>query len=100
MRVCMANSEKQPRKPRGLPGPGGGQPASGGPSIWIQLAAAFAVFLVLSFGYSLVRQYIVDKDEEVPLSQIAADITAGTVTSIEVSGDKITATYEDETKKT
>ena len=93
----MANSRKEAsRKPRG-----GGEPAgAGGPSIWIQLAAAFAVFLVLSTGYSLVRQYFLDKSEEVPLSQIAVDISAGTVVSIEVSGDKITAVYTDETKKT
>jgi capsular polysaccharide biosynthesis protein len=33
-------------------------PASGGPSIWLQLAAAFAVFLVLSAGYSFIRDYM------------------------------------------
>jgi cell division protease FtsH len=73
---------------------------SGGPSIWIQLAAAFAIFLVLSAGYSLVRQYFTGASEEVPLSQIAQDINAGTITSIDVSGDAITATYADKSTKT
>ena len=85
------------RKPR----EGGEKPKpAGGPSIWMQLSAAFAVFLLLSVGYSFVRQYIATEDEVVPLSQIAQDITAGTVTSIAVAGDKITATYADTTTKT
>src|SRR3989338_1094347 len=93
----MAIPEKQlSRKPRGGEKPKQG----GGPSLWVQLAAAFGVFLVLSFGYSFVRQYISTQDELVPLSQIAQDITAGTIVSLEVSGDKITAIYTDETEKT
>lgn len=71
-----------------------------GPSIWIQLAAALAVFLVLSAGYSLVRQYVVDSTESVPLSQIATDINAGKIKSIIVAGDSVKATYNDESKKT
>ena len=94
----MATPEKPiVRKPR----EGGEKPKhTSGPSIWLQLAAAFGVFLVLSVGYSFVRQYITTQDEVVPLSQIAQDITAGTITSLDVSGDKITATYKDETRKT
>ncbi len=94
----MAIPGKQaPRKKQG----GGETPVSGGgPSIWIQLAAAFAVFVILSAGYSYVRQYIFDKSEEVPLSQIAVDIEVGNITSIQVAGDKITAIYVDKTEKT
>src|SRR3989338_10253746 len=66
-----------------------------GPNIWTQLAIAFAAFILLSSGYSLVKQYITGTDETVPISQIAADITAGSITSLEVRGDKITATYAD-----
>ncbi len=68
--------------------------------MWVQLAAAFGVFLALSLGYSFVRQYISAQDEVVPLSQIAQDITAGTIVSLDVAGDKITATYADKTTKT
>ena len=85
---------KQPKK-----GSEGKPPAAGAPSIWVQLAAAFAVFLILSAGYSYARQYFEETPEEVPLSQIAADIEAGTIVSIEVAGDSISAVYTDETKK-
>ncbi len=86
-----------PRKPR----EGGEKPKhTSGPSMWVQLAAAFGVFLMLSLGYSFIRQYVSGQDEVVPLSQIAQDITAGAIVSLDVSGDKITATYTDETKKT
>lgn len=79
---------------------GEGKQPSGGPSIWIQLASAFAIFLVLSAAYSFAREYFTDKSEAVPLSQIATDITAGNIKSIDVSGDSITATYKDDSIKT
>lgn len=66
----------------------------------MQLALAFAIFLVLSVGYSFVREYFVNEPESVPLSQIATDIQAGVIVSIEVSGDTIKATYTDESEKT
>lgn len=78
------------------------KPQKDGPSgqnVWTQLAVAFAVFLTISIGYSLVREYIVGETETVPISQIATDITAGNVASITVSGDKITAEYADKTEK-
>jgi len=93
----MANPEKQP--PRKGRGGGSVPPVSGGPSIWIQLAMAFAIFLALSAGYSLVRQYIATEDETVPLSQIAADINEGKIASLTVGGDSITAKYTDESVK-
>ncbi|OGG57504.1 cell division protein FtsH [Candidatus Kaiserbacteria bacterium RIFCSPHIGHO2_01_FULL_55_17] len=60
---------------------------------------AFAVFLVLSVGYSLVREYVVSDTEMVPLSQIAVDINAGLISSITVEGDSVTAVYADKTEK-
>ena len=95
--MAIAPQQQKNRKPR-IDGPQ--PPQSAGPSIWIQLAIAFAIFLVLSAGYSFARQYFAGTSEEVPLSQIAQDITAGTITSIAVSGDTITATYADASKKT
>jgi cell division protease FtsH len=85
---------RQPASPK--PENAGGD---SGPSIWIQLAAAFAVFLVLSAGYSLVRDYVNKEVESVPLSQIATDITAGKIASIVVAGDSIEATYIDKSEK-
>ncbi|MBI4088402.1 ATP-dependent zinc metalloprotease FtsH [Candidatus Kaiserbacteria bacterium] len=79
---------------------GGGSPVpSRGPSLWVQIAAAVVIFLLLSAGYSLVRQYITTQAEEVSLSQIAQDIEADKISAIDVSGDKLTATYADETEK-
>src|SRR3989344_1507563 len=94
----MANQENQTPKPRKGKNTLGRTP--GGPSIWMQLAMAFAIFLVLSVGYSLVREYVVAEDTEVPLSQIVADINAGAISSIVVEGTSVTATYKDESIKT
>ena len=69
-------------------------------SLWVQLAVAFAIFLVISVGYSFVRQYLTGTNTIVPISQIASDITAENITSIEVAGDNITATYADKSVKT
>ncbi len=71
-----------------------------GPNIWLQLGIAFAVFLVLSAGYSTVRSYFDDKTEEIALSQLALDVRDAKVSSIVVEGDTIKADYTDETKKT
>src|SRR3989344_5424825 len=84
-------AETAPQKPKKL--------GSEGPSLWMQLAMAFAIFLILSAGYSLVREYIVNQSEEIPLSQVAQDIKSGQITSLTVEGDKITATYVDKTEK-
>ncbi len=78
----------------------GGAPQGKGPNLWVQLVAAFIIFLLLSAGYSLVQQYFSQQSESVPLSQIVSDINAGKVTSIEVSGDTVTATYSDKSTKT
>jgi cell division protease FtsH len=75
------------------------QPLGGGPNLWVQIAVAFIVFLTLSLGYSLVRDHIIAPTESVPISQIAADITAGTITSVTISGDDVTVRYADDTEK-
>lgn len=64
-----------------------------GMNIWTQLAIAAVVFLVISAGYSFVREYMGGQDETVPVSQIARDIEAGLVSEIQVSGDSIKAFY-------
>jgi len=69
------------------------------PGLWTQLAIAVAVFLLLSAGYTAVREYWAEGAEEVPLSQIAGDVRAGHVRELVVAGDTITATYNDDTEK-
>lgn len=75
-------------------------PQPEGPGIWMQLAVAFAVFLVLSAGYSAVRQYFENQSEEIALSQLANDLREGKVESIVVEGNTIEATYQDNSAKT
>ena len=70
-----------------------------GPNLWMQMAAALAVFLIITVGYSLVRTYLVEQPEEVPISRIATDISRGAIKSILVEGDKVTAVYLDESEK-
>lgn len=89
----MSKQKKTPKKKEGK-----GTPQ--GPNIWLQVGLAFVIFFVLSAAYASVREYIENTDEEVPLSQIAADIAAGSVSSVSVSGDTIEAMYADETTKT
>ena len=71
-----------------------------GPNMWLQMGIALAIFVVLSAGYSFVRDYMVSKPEEVSLSHIAAGINAGLVSTITVEGDTVTAKYKDESTKT
>ncbi len=75
-------------------------PSSEGPGIWMQLAIAFAVFLVLSAVYSAVRKYIESQSEEIAVSELAADVGQNLVESITVEGDTVKATYKDKKEKT
>ncbi|HEY4513710.1 MAG TPA: ATP-dependent zinc metalloprotease FtsH [Candidatus Paceibacterota bacterium] len=90
----FGNTPQAPRRPRGAP-----QAAPQGPSMWMQLATAFAIFLLLSAGYSFVKEYITAQKEEVPLSQIAQDIQADKIESIVLEGATIKAIYKDQTEK-
>lgn len=74
-------------------------PLPQGPGIWMQLAIAFAIFLILSGAYTAIREYWINPTEEVSLSQIAADVGAGKVSELVVAGDTIKATYTDTSKK-
>ncbi|MBI5004154.1 ATP-dependent zinc metalloprotease FtsH [Candidatus Kaiserbacteria bacterium] len=92
MTASENHDKKKPIKPSGGP--------SLGQNIWFQLVVAFGVFLLLSGGYSLVREYVLTQKEEVPISQIAEDINASKISKIVVAGDAVTATYTDKTEKT
>jgi cell division protease FtsH len=91
------SSEKADKKKKGKP-PVLPQPQGAG--IWVQLAIAFAVFLLLSAGYSVVREYFSNPPEEIALSQLAIDIRDEKVAEISVEGETVNATYKDESKKT
>src|SRR3989344_478645 len=93
--VPMADQEKKQKKE----GRGGAKKSPEPMSFWVQARVAFLIMMGLLAGYGLLNEQLAET-EEVPLSGIASDITAGTVTEITVSGDDITALYKDETKKT
>ncbi len=95
--IMAESSEKSEKKKKGKP-PVLPQPQGAG--IWVQLAIAFAVFLLLSAGYSVVREYFSNPPEEIALSQLAIDIRDDKVSEISVEGETVNATYKDESKKT
>ena len=70
-----------------------------GPSLWVQLLIALGIFILISGGYSLVEQYMTQQSQTVPISQIAEDIASNQIDKVVVSGDSVTATYADGTKK-
>lgn len=67
--------------------------------ILTQLLIALAVFLLISAGYSTVKEYFAKGPEDVPLSQIAADVRAGLVAELTISGNTIEGRYKDESEK-
>jgi hypothetical protein len=92
----MADSSKAPKK---APKPSGKGPM--GPSIWLQLGIAFVIFVVLSAGYSLIRDYINQQKEEVAISEIAERYSRqAKLPTSRWQGDNVTATYSDKSEKT
>ncbi len=61
-------------------------------NFWIQGAITIVVFMLLLSAYSSLTGFFVEK-EEVSLSQLTADINAGLITNIKVSGENLEATY-------
>ncbi len=66
---------------------------------WNNLFSTILIVLVLVSLYSFFSEKT-DKKNEVPLSTLASDIRAGSVESIVVEGDKLTAKYRDGITKT
>jgi cell division protease FtsH len=94
----MATSDNQNnQKKRTRQSGSGGQ--KNGPSIWVQMALAFAIFILVSAGYSLYHDYLASQSPTVPLSQIVNDIEGGKIASVTVAGDQITAVYTDKSTR-
>jgi len=64
------------------------------PQISRQIAMAILVFLLISAAYILISGNL-KESKDVSLSQLANRVSAGEVTKIEISGDKLTATLAD-----
>ncbi len=78
----------------------GGKPLlSGmGGNNWNNLTTSLAIILFLAFIYSVTQQNIAGTPS-IPLSTVASDIASGTVKSIAISGNDLTVTYTDDSKK-
>ncbi len=89
------HSPKSPKTPRGR----GKLSLPPRQPFWVNFGSTILIFLLLVSLYS----FLSDRGEEtqvVPLSQLASDITSGSVTSVKVSGDDLTIIYQDATEKT
>ncbi len=69
-----------------------------GPSFFGNITSTIIIFLILMSVYSLIAG-LTQAPTDVPLSQVAADVAAGSVTTIVVNGDGLVLTYQDGTKK-
>ncbi len=63
------------------------------------LISTVLILLILMSAYSLIAGNA-EKKEEIPLSQVAADVKAGQVESIEVAGDTLSLSYAGDVEKT
>lgn len=71
----------------------------GGPSFFGNLVTTVLIFLLLISAYSLFANFS-RTTSTVPLSQVAADVAAGKVSTITVNGDNLDLIYTDGTDKT
>ena len=84
-----------PKKPRGkkpVPPRLGGWRSPLGGSFFGNLVTTVLIFLLLMSAYSLIAG-IFQPVNEIPLSQVAADVAAGKVASITVNNDELDLTY-------
>lgn len=66
---------------------------------WMHLLATLVVFFVLISAYSIIVEQQNSK-QVIPISELAADVSAGNVTEIVVKGNDLTVTYENGDEKT
>src|SRR5688572_19862159 len=90
---------KKPMRPKGRMPQMPNLPKWGGDSFWVNLATSVLVLLLLAGAYSYFTGADGQARKDVALSQIAQDINAGAVKSIEVSGDELKISYADESEK-
>ena len=66
--------------------------------LWVNILSALLIFLVIITIYSFVEEQRRVKDE-IPLSVLVADIRAGRIENVTVSGEKLEITYTDDSQK-
>lgn len=65
---------------------------------WSNILSTLLIFLVLITAFSLITDSEKEKNE-IPISELAADIKEGVVTSVAVKGNELEIVYSDETEK-
>ena len=70
-----------------------------GDSFWVNLATSVLLLLLLAGTYSYFAGTGSTAPQEIALSQVAADINAGSVKSIEVNGNDLKVVYADKVEK-
>ena len=70
-----------------------------GDSFWVNLATSVLLLLLLAGTYSYFAGGNASAPQEIALSQVAADINAGSVKSIEVNGNDLKVVYADKVEK-
>jgi cell division protease FtsH len=68
-------------------------------SFWVNLASSVLILLVLASAYTYFAGEGKKKPVDIPVSQLASDIIAGSVSTIVVDGDGLTITYADKSEK-
>lgn len=93
-------SKKGPssKLPKGMEKLTGKIPKNPQGGMWGNFTTSLLIILILVAAYSFISGEQ-NKPEQISLSKLTADIKAGEVTDIVVSGDKLTATYGDETER-
>lgn len=86
----LKNSKKNGGKEKLKPPPG--------KSLWQNVLVTLLIFFIIIGAYSLIEENRA-KEEKIAISQLAAEISAGTVSEIVVSGEDIDILYTDGTKK-
>ncbi|HVU80233.1 MAG TPA: ATP-dependent zinc metalloprotease FtsH [Candidatus Paceibacterota bacterium] len=100
----MPDSQQKPANPER----GGRRKGQRGPqmpklptpnSFWFNLASSVLLLLLLAGGYTYLTESTQSEPEQIAVSQLAADIGAGKVSKVLVSGNALEITYADESKK-
>ncbi|MDD5318919.1 MAG: AAA family ATPase [Candidatus Pacebacteria bacterium] len=93
----MATSKNKKNRGMGGSGRAGGSKGSGRPFL-NTIVGTLVIFFLLVSAYSYITELNV-KDQNITISDLATDITAGKVKQVVVQGDDVTITYTDNVEK-
>lgn len=92
------NGQKKPDRPVGRRGKMS-LPKLPKNSFWMNVATTVLLLLLIASAYTYFTTSAQNAPVAIPISQLAQDIKAGTVSEITVSGNDLTITYADKTEK-